>query len=85
MDFNITEEEFSDESRRHHPVISSLPGNCFDRHSPIPPSDEGTTIIQYNACDLGAKNLNFDATLESKRCYVVVDSSSFTVPSDMQV
>jgi hypothetical protein len=85
MDFNITEEELTDESRMHHPVISSLPGNCFDRHSSIPQSVEGMRMILNNACDLSAKNLPFDATPERKRRYVVVESSSFTVPSDMKV
>jgi hypothetical protein len=85
MDFNIIEEEFFNESKENDPKISSLTGNCFDRHSSIPPSNEGMTIIQDNACDPSANNSPFDATLDSKRCYVVVESSYFTVPSDMQV
>lgn len=83
MDFNIIEEDFLDASKENDPLISSLPGNCFDRHSSTLVSDEGMTIFQNNACDLSAKNLSLDTTPRSKRYYEVVEYSSFTVPSDM--
>lgn len=85
MGFNINEEEFFDELKENDSLISSRHGHCSDRHLSIPPSDEGITIIQNNECDLSAKNLSLDATPESKSCYAVVESSSFTVPSDMKV
>ena len=85
MDFNIIEEDFSDESKANDPLISSRHGRCSDWHSSTLVSDEGMTITQNNACDLSAKNLSIDTTPRSKHCYVVVEYSSFRVPSDIKV
>lgn len=73
MDFNITEE---------YSAISLLHGKCINPDSPILVCDEGVEHTQNDICNLSA---HFVPISFKKNCCAVVESSSFTVPSDLKV
>ena len=72
MDFNITEE---------CSAISSLHGKRIDPNSSILVCDEGVENTENDICNLSAHYV----PISSKNCCAVVETSSFTVPSDFKV
>ena len=73
MDFSITDE---------CPAIPSVHGNCINLNLPVLVCDEGVKNTENDSCNLSAHHIPISS---KKHCCAVVESSSFTVPSDLKV